>query len=133
MHLPLYLLHVALAYERSGDWAAAEARADEALETIEETAERWIEPEIRRVRARVVGRGPEGSDDQWEKELRVALRQAQLLSARGFELRIACDLYDLLARHDRKREARDLLTPIFVAFREGLGTQDLRRARSLLE
>ena len=133
MHLPLYLTHFALAQERAGDATGALESAEEALRALADSSERWVEPEIRRIRARLLSATTDRDRKQEESELRTALRQARGIGARAFELRIASDLCQLLLGQGRRTEAKDLLSPVLAFFREGLGTQDLRRARELLD
>ena len=50
-----------------------------------------------------------------------------------FELRAAMSLAQLWTDQRKPTEARDLLSPIYDWFTEGLDTPDLQRAKSLLE
>lgn len=52
--------------------------------------------------------------------------------ARSLELRAAMGLARLWREQDKRREARDLLQPIYDWFSEGFDTQDLEDARGLL-
>ena len=58
---------------------------------------------------------------------------ARRQSARFFELRIATSLAQLWRDQGRRREARDLLAPIYGWFTEGLDTPVLQDAKALLD
>jgi predicted ATPase len=68
-----------------------------------------------------------------EASLRQALVIARQQQAKAYELRAALSLGRLWQRQGRLDAARDLLGPIYGWFTEGLGTADLRDARTLLE
>jgi len=55
------------------------------------------------------------------------------LVPRLFELRAAMSLAQLWTDQNKRTEARDLLSPIYDWFTEGLNTPDLKRAKLLLE
>jgi predicted ATPase len=68
-----------------------------------------------------------------ERALVQALEAARGRQARMSELRAAADLARLWAEAGRRREAHDLLAPVYAWFTEGFATPDLRGARELLE
>lgn len=131
MHMPFYLGHVAQAHQRLGQAREAERCITHALQMIEATGERWMEPELQRLRVRVLPSQPA----QAEASLRSALMRARELGARGFELRIACDLAEQLESRSRAGmlEAIALLAPVLSSFEEGRDTRDLQHASALLE
>jgi len=61
-----------------------------------------------------------------------ALALAQQQSARLWELRAATSLARLWRDQGKRREARDLLAPVYRWFTEGFGTPVLHEARALL-
>jgi hypothetical protein len=126
MHVPFYLMQLASAHERLGQIEIALSRVDEALGLMAITAECWMEPELLRLRARFVP-STERSPQTLERDLRAALDSARRLGGTGFELRIVCDLAELLQRHARREEALSLLDAVLSKFQEGLETADLRR------
>jgi class 3 adenylate cyclase/tetratricopeptide (TPR) repeat protein len=132
MHMPLYLAHIASAYHKLGASLEAEARIVEALEVVERTSERWIECELLRIRA-AISRHADPHGDAAELQLWTALQCARSAGARGFELRIACDLGELLDKRGRRGEVEELVASVLSTFDEGLGTADLCRARTWLE
>jgi predicted ATPase len=52
---------------------------------------------------------------------------------KSLELRAALSLARLYRTHQRKREARDVLAPIYAWFTEGFATRDLVQAKDLLD
>lgn len=68
-----------------------------------------------------------------ERILLESLEIAQHQQARCWELRTACDLARLWARHGRIRKAHELLQSVYSQFTEGFDTADLRDAQKLLQ
>jgi predicted ATPase len=69
-----------------------------------------------------------GAEQSYHQALTIAQRQ----SAKLFELRTATSLARLWRDQGRRAEARDLLTPIYSCFTEGLDTPVLKEAKMLL-
>ena len=67
-----------------------------------------------------------------ERSLQKAIAVARSQQAKGWELRAAIDLARLWREQDKRRESYELLAPIYEWFTEGLHTQDLRQAATLL-
>ena len=67
-----------------------------------------------------------------EAALDAALADARRRSSRLFELRAACDLARLWADRGERRNAHDLLAPVYGWFTEGFNTTDLKDAKRLL-
>jgi predicted ATPase len=72
---------------------------------------------------------PEIVEEYLVKSLHIARRQG----ARLFELRTATTFGRVLADRGERRQAVDLLTPVYSWFTEGLDTTDLKEAKALLE
>jgi predicted ATPase len=68
-----------------------------------------------------------------EHWLSVALVDARSSALRLIELRAATSLAGLWQAEGKRREAHDLLAPIFGGFTEGFDSADLRQARTLLD
>ena len=64
---------------------------------------------------------------------RRAIDIAQAQSAKSLELRAAISLARLLAKQGQRRQAHDLLAPIYGWFTEGFATADLKEAKALLD
>ena len=62
-----------------------------------------------------------------------ALDMARAQQARSLELRAAMSLACLWQQQGKRREARDLLAPVYEWFTEGFDTADLKDARTLLD
>jgi predicted ATPase len=72
---------------------------------------------------------PAAAEQSYKEALTVAKRQ----SARTFELRAATSLARLWRERDQRAKARDLLTPIYGWFTEGVDTPVLQDAKALLD
>jgi predicted ATPase len=68
-----------------------------------------------------------------ERALSEALTMARRQRAKSWEIRSSTSLAQLYAAEGRPEKARDILTPIYNAFTEGLGTPDLLDARTILD
>ncbi|MCW5860846.1 MAG: hypothetical protein KIS63_21310, partial [Caldilineales bacterium] len=132
-HLPHRLGLVVQAYAAAGQVDNALRFCHVALDTVERTQERWFEPELLRLQARMLGdmtpRSPEAAEQYLQRSLAVARRQ----DARFWQLRSAADLARLWLEQGRRQEARDLLGPICTSFAGGLVTAELTAAMALLE
>ena len=71
--------------------------------------------------------------EEAEATIRRAIEVARAANARWLELRAATSLARLRAERGERRQARDLLAPVFGWFTEGLDTPDLGEARALLD
>jgi predicted ATPase len=69
------------------------------------------------------------AEDSLQRSLAVARRQ----DARLFELRASVSLARLWRDLGKRREARDLLAPIYGWFTEGFEAPDLKEAKILLD
>jgi len=63
----------------------------------------------------------------------MAIHVARAQSAKSWELRATMSLARLLAKQDRRDEARTVLADIYGWFTEGFDTADLRDAKVLLD
>jgi class 3 adenylate cyclase/predicted ATPase len=75
----------------------------------------------------------EGAEAEAEACFHRALAIAREQGARSFELRAATSLARLWRDQGQRREARDLLAPIYAWFTEGFDTRDLQDAKALLD
>ncbi len=103
----------------------------EILDAMSEDHHGLFAPEIMRLRGEALLR----RDDREEAEacFRAAIALAQRRGQRASELRVTTSLARLLAKTDRRDEARGALGEIYGWFTEGFDTADLREARSLLD
>ena len=62
-----------------------------------------------------------------------ALAVARQQQAKSWELRAAMSMARLCRDRGKRRQARDLLAPVYGWFTEGFDTLDLKEAKALLE
>jgi len=116
-------------------------RIDEALGAVEQAisaaelgGERWYLAELLRIKATCLL--DQGYGEQSERAAEVCFSQAldvaRKQGARFWELRTATHFARLRARQGRKDDARQVLSPVYARFTEGVETADLRSARELL-
>ena len=116
-----------LGHTEDGLQALAEAHT-----LVEQQEERYWEAEVCRLRGVLLLRQPETPQAEAEAWLQRALDVARRQEAKALELRAAMSLSRLWQRQGKRREAYDLLTPIYHWFTEGFDTADLQDARALL-
>jgi predicted ATPase len=100
------------------------------LPLVEQGEQRLAEAEGYRVRADL--HLAAAAAGEAEADLSRAIDVARGQGAKTFELRAATSLARLW-RHDKRREAHDLLAPVYGWFTEGFDTPDLRSAKALLD
>jgi predicted ATPase len=113
-------------------------RTDEALQCLAEAAqiietsdERFFEAELQRLRGEVLK-----AIGDWaaaEQNYHQALATAKRQSAKTLELRTAMSMARLWRGQGKRKEARELLAPIYGWFTEGFNTRDLKEAKTLLD
>jgi predicted ATPase len=103
---------------------------EEAFRTVNESGERWAEPEIHRLFGDFLNRsGPSASSiDSYEQAIAIARAQG----SRSFELRATTGLARILSDQGRHAEARDRLLSVCRYFETGFDTPDLADAKALL-
>ena len=127
---PWYLALLAGAYGETGE-------IDEALRLLTEASSLsdrgYYEPELRRLEGLFLLKqaGRDAAPDA-QARFEQALDLARQRSTKSWELRAAASLADLWRHQGRRREANDLLAPLYGWFTEGLETADLQDARALL-
>jgi predicted ATPase len=111
-------------------------RVDEgrlALAAALESAERWWEPEVHRLRGVLaLAKAADGAEEA-EQCFQHALAEARAQQARSLELRAATSLARLWRNRGKRADALDLLAPIYGWFTEGFDTADLKDAEALLD
>ena len=70
---------------------------------------------------------------QAEESFRTAIDISRKQKAKSWELRATTSLARLLAKTDRRDEARAMLAEIYGWFTEGFDTADLKDAKALLD
>ena len=128
--LPFLLTTLAETYARAGLAEEGLSRLDEAAGVVDITQERWAEAEMLRMRGSILldMNQPLAAEKCYQQALTVARRQG----ARSWELRAATNLARVWRRQGKHAAARDLLSPCYKWFSEGLDTPVLRDAREEL-
>lgn len=120
-------------HRKDGRGATGLRLVDEALAIAEANSESWCNVELHRERGELLllAAGEE-AERQADAEFRTAIEIAVAQRAKLPGLRASVARARLHAAHGRRQQARDILTPIYRAFSEGLDTRDLAEARILL-
>jgi predicted RNA polymerase sigma factor len=103
---------------------------DDALEVATRNEERYMEPEIWRLKGELLR---EDCSDEAERCYQSAIDVARQQEAKSWELRSATSYARFLRDRGDKRGAQAVLTAIYQWFNEGFDTQDLRDAKALLD
>jgi class 3 adenylate cyclase/predicted ATPase len=130
--VPQTLLLEAEILGRAGQTRDADRLLDEAQALIEPLDQRFYEAELHRVRG-MVALSEDRDFDAIAATFDRAIAVARQQKSRFLELRAATSKARLYLSRDQKEPARDLLTPVYGSFSEGLDTADLVEARSLLD
>jgi class 3 adenylate cyclase/predicted ATPase len=115
-----------------GRTAPARAHLDRARGHRASYGEEYIAAEIERLEA-VLLQSEQAPTKIFEEYLTKSLVTARRQGARLLELRTATTLARVLAENNERREAVELLAPIYDWFTEGFDTADLREAKALVE
>jgi predicted ATPase len=130
---PYHLALLAEVLAQVGQTAAGLESLAEALAAVAQSAARWWEAELHRLRGELLLQhsvaSPEEAETCFQQALDVACRQ----QAKSLELRAALSLSRLWQQRGQRDEARELLAPIYAWFTEGFDTADLQEAKALLE
>jgi len=126
-----YIALLARACNIAGQIEEALSLLDNALQTATRIGERWFMAELYRDKGELMLR--QGDSKAAEQLYRQALTVAKEQEAKLWELRAAVSLAKLWTNQGRRSEAHDVLASVYKWFIEGVDTQDLRRAKALLE
>jgi class 3 adenylate cyclase len=125
-----YLSYRVRGLHQAGDTSAAFAELAKLLNAMEETNERYYEPELWRLHGTLSL--AEGKGEAAETTFRKAIEVAERQGSKSFQLRAACDLARLYAARSDRAAARGILEPTYTWFTEGFDTSDLKGAKALL-
>jgi DNA-binding response OmpR family regulator/class 3 adenylate cyclase/predicted ATPase len=131
--LPIFLALKAEAYAKGNCSDAALRAIEQAIAISEQTGERLYIAELLRIKAGLLLAAADCEGDQIESLLVDSLAIARRQQARCWELRTACDLAQLRQGKGRRKEALQLLQPIYDQFTEGFDTADLQYARLIID
>jgi predicted ATPase len=105
----------------------------DAMTASEASGEKWCEPEFYRVAGEVTLRLPQADATKKAKAyFERALSLARAQQAKSWELRAAVSMARLWRDQGKRKEARELLAPVYGWFTEGFDTRDLKEAKALL-
>jgi DNA-binding winged helix-turn-helix (wHTH) protein/predicted ATPase len=124
---------LAEAYGASGHTEAGLEVLAEALVEMEITEVRFYAAELYRLKGALLLKRAPPDAPQAEACFQQALDIARQQEARSWELRAATSLARLWQSQDKRREAYDLLSPVYGWFTEGFDTADLQEAKVLLD
>jgi len=105
----------------------------EALAAADEHENRPYEAEIHRLKGGLLLKQNQASAPEAQRCFERAIEIARKQSAKSWELRATISLARLLAKQDRRDEARTMLADIYGWFTEGFDTADLKDAKTLLD
>lgn len=125
--------HLALAYQRAGRPLQAFAEVKKLQTFAARLGQHFLDSELLRLKGELLL--TRGDADHFDAEhcFRTAITISQRRGAKMFELTATTELARLLAKQDRRDEARSTLSAIYDWFTEGFDTHDLKRAKALLE
>jgi len=103
----------------------------EALQKVEQTDERWFEPELYRIKGETCA--VMSRDAEAEAAFREATRIAKEQRAKLCELRACVSWARLWIDQGNRELAHKLLGPVYRSFSEGLETRELKEAKELLD
>jgi predicted ATPase/DNA-binding winged helix-turn-helix (wHTH) protein len=127
------VVELASALSRAGRIDEGMTVIEEAIRTAESTDEKWIRPELSRVRGELLKQTRDRAAGHVDACFRQALEDARAQGALFLELRAASSLAQWLLDQGRTAEAASTLRPVYNRFSEGLDLPLLRSARSLLD
>jgi predicted ATPase len=130
---PHFLALLAEAHGIMGQPEAGLTTLTEALALADKTGERWYESEIYRLKGALLLQQSSDNSTEAESCFHHALDIARSQQAKSFELRTATSLARLWQQQGKRKEAYDLLAPVYNWFTEGFDTADLKDAKALLE
>jgi class 3 adenylate cyclase/tetratricopeptide (TPR) repeat protein len=129
--MPLRLSYLAIAYAELRRFEEAWRCILEAMATVETTKERWCEAEVNRTAGEIALREPNEAKAEACFERAIAIARQQ--QAKSWELRASMSMARLWRDQGKRRQAHDLLAPVYGWFTEGFDTLDLKQAKALLE
>ena len=131
--VPVYLSYLARAHAEIGKFEEAWRCIGQAMTVVETTKEKWCEAEVHRTAGEIAVLAPEPNAAKAQAYFEHALAIAREQKAKSWELRAATSMARLWRDQGKRRQARDLLVPIYGWFTEGFDTLDLKEAKALLE
>jgi predicted ATPase len=131
--MPCYLSNLAQVHAALGQLDDARARIGEAMAVVEASKATWSEAEVHRIAGEIALTAPEPDTAEAEARFKRAIEIARARQARSWELRAATSLARLWRGQGKRRQAQELLAPVYGWFTRGFRTLDLREAKALLD
>jgi predicted ATPase len=100
---------------------------------MEGTGARFYAAEIHRLKGQLLLQLSPDNHTEAESCFHQALEVSRHQEAKSLELRAATSLAKLWQSQDKRKEARELLEPVYGWFTEGFDTADLKDAKTLLD
>ena len=130
---PYFLTLLTEAHRTTGGLEAGLKVLKEALALVDNTGERWYEPELYRLKGALLLQQSSNNQAEAETCFHHALDLARTQQAKSFELRAARSLARLWQSQGKRDEARQVLGDVYHWFTEGFDTLDLKDAKALLD
>jgi predicted ATPase len=131
--LPYHLARLAEAYAKTGQVQEGLNALTEALVATEKTGDRRWVAELHRLNGELTLQTEAGGEKEAEELFRRAIAVARGQHAKSLELRATASLARLLAKQNRRDQARTMLADIYEWFTEGFDAADLKEAKTLLD
>jgi class 3 adenylate cyclase/predicted ATPase len=131
--LPFYLGVQANSLWMRNSRDAALTCIDEALAMASRNDEHCFEPELHRMKGEMLLDADHPQWDAAQSCFLEAIRVSRRTEARSLELRAATSLARVWHSQGKRKEAHDLLAPVYNWFTEGFDTKDLKEAKELLK
>ena len=134
LYISGFIADLAQGLAESGHAEEADTIIDDAVSRSDADGVRWHVPELLRVKGELMPLSLKGESMAAAERCFVgAIEEASRQGALFWELRASVSLANLRVRQDRRKDARQLLVPVYRRFTEGFETADLVVARTILE
>ena len=131
--IPWHLSYLGSAYAQVGRFDDAWRSISEAVTAVETTQERWSEAEVHRVGGEIALKSSTPDVEKAAAYFERALAVARQQQTKSWELRAAMSMARVWRDQGKRKEACDLLAPVYGWFTEGFDTRDLKEAKALLD
>jgi len=130
---PCYLSNLARAHAELGQFDDAWHHIGEAMGAVQATKAMWCEADVHRTMGEIALMSPLQDSAKAERCFECALAIARAQQAKSWELRAAISLARLWRDQNKRRQACNLLAPVYGWFTEGLNSRDVKEAKVLLD
>jgi len=130
---PYSLTLLAEAYGQTGQVEEGLRVLNEASSLVDKHENHFHEAEIHRLKGELLLQQSSDNHTEAETSFQKALDVAQRQQAKSWELRAATSLARLWQSQDKRKDAFDLLAPVYGWFTEGHDTADLKDAKALID